>query len=250
MLASTLKPTWRVQLLSRSPENLHRTVKNSLSTEVAERLEPPRSVDITIPGSLHTAFEDADVVVSAVGIMYGTPVDFERVQWKGAENIARGAHAVRAKLIHISAIGADASSSIPYARTKGLGEKAVFDVCPDATVIRPSIIFGPEDGFFGVRITAIFLYAVLMALHSGLLPSQNIFLLCLCSGAELAVSSQSTSRISLELLKPSQTGSPQFLNMSTVKSLKRADLMVSQCLLECSAILNTCLHSFDIQANN
>ncbi|KAI0697551.1 hypothetical protein BC835DRAFT_1405622 [Cytidiella melzeri] len=149
-LTSTHKPLWHVQLLSRDPENLQQTLKSSLPAEVAQQLQPPRSVDITQPGTLHQAFEGADVVVSAVGIMHGTPADFERIQMKGAENVARAARAAGAKLVHISAIGADAESSIPYARTKGLGEIAVFNACPDATVVRPSIMFGPGDGFFAV----------------------------------------------------------------------------------------------------
>lgn len=147
----TKAPIWRVQLASRDPERVHKSVLDSSSPEIAQRLQPPRSLDITKPGTLHMAFDDAEVVVSAVGILTGSPNDFERIQWRGAENIARAAHAAGAKLIHISAIGADPNSSIPYARTKGLAEQAVLDVCPDATIIRPSIIFGPGDGFFGVR---------------------------------------------------------------------------------------------------
>lgn len=152
MLTSPKSPHWRVQLLSREPDGFQQAIKNSLSAEAAERLEPPRSVDITIPGTFDTAFEGVDVVVSAVGIMQGTPSDFERVQWNGAENVAKAAHTAGAKLVHISAIGADPSSSISYARTKGLGEEAVFKACSDATIIRPSIMFGPGDGFFGVRV--------------------------------------------------------------------------------------------------
>ena len=91
------------------------------------------------------------MVVSLVGIMHGTPKDFEAVQWKGAANVARAAHDVGAKLIHVSAIGADLSSDIPYARTKALAEHAVLDICPDVTIIRPSIVFGPGDDFFNVR---------------------------------------------------------------------------------------------------
>ncbi|KAI0347743.1 NAD(P)-binding protein [Trametopsis cervina] len=150
MLASTSKPLWRVQLVSRDPHKLHQAIASSVDTDIRRRLEPPRSVDITEPGALHMAFDDADVVVSAVGILTGTPTDFERVQWKGAKNVAQAAQAAGAKLIHISAIGADINSAIPYARTKALGENAVFDVCPDATIIRPSIMFGPGDGFFGI----------------------------------------------------------------------------------------------------
>ena len=154
MLTSTNGPLWRVQFLSRNPDGTHQSLKKSLNQEIAGRLEPPRSVDITVPATIDTAIEGADVVVSAVGIMHGTTADFERIQWKGAENIALAARAAGAKLVHISAIGADKSSSIAYARTKGLGEEAVFKVCPDATIIRPSIMFGPGDGFFGVRIAS------------------------------------------------------------------------------------------------
>ena len=111
---------------------------------------PPVQLDITKPETLLPAFQDAKVVVSLVGLLAGTPDEFDKIQWKGAENVARAAKAFNAKLVHISAIGADANSNIPYMRTKGLAEKAVFQFCPDATVIRPSLVFGPDDDFFNV----------------------------------------------------------------------------------------------------
>lgn len=89
-------------------------------------------------------------MVSLVGIMHGSTKQFENIQWKGAENVARAARDAGAKLVHVSAIGASLQSEIPYARTKALGEVAVLDLCPDATIIRPSIVFGPEDDFFNV----------------------------------------------------------------------------------------------------
>jgi uncharacterized protein YbjT (DUF2867 family) len=110
-------------------------------------------VDITKPETLIPSFKDAAFVVSLVGLLNGTPKEFEEIQWKGAENVAKATKNVGAKLIHISAIGADINSSIPYARTKALAEEAIFDICPDATVIRPSIIFGPGDSFFNVCAT-------------------------------------------------------------------------------------------------
>lgn len=82
--------------------------------------------------------------------MHGTPADFDRLQHRGAENVARAAKDAGAKLIHISAIGADKFSSIPYAKTKGLGEEAVLRINPEATIVRPSLVFGPGDGFFAV----------------------------------------------------------------------------------------------------
>ena len=102
-------------------------------------------MDITNPETLAPAFKEASVIVSLVGILHGTPEAFEQIQWRGAENVARAAQSAGAKLIHVSAIGANPESKLAYERTKGLGEYAVFESCPNATVIRPSIVFGPED---------------------------------------------------------------------------------------------------------
>jgi nucleoside-diphosphate-sugar epimerase len=138
-----------VQVSSRSPGSVHAQIA-SLPEVDKTRLLPPVASDIVNPTTLVPAFEGADVIVSLVGIMHGTTADFERIQWKGAANVARAAKHVGAKLIHISAIGANSESHIPYARTKALGEAAVLEQCPDATVIRPSLVFGPGDGFFAV----------------------------------------------------------------------------------------------------
>ncbi|PSS05456.1 hypothetical protein PHLCEN_2v3836 [Hermanssonia centrifuga] len=139
----------RVQLSNRNPERVHESVSTGLIPDQAKRLDPPRPVDVTRPETIRSAFSDANVIVSLVGVMHGTVEDFERIQWKGAENVAKFAQSTGAKLIHISAIGADSKSAIPYARTKALGEDAVLAACPTATIIRPSILFGPGDGFFG-----------------------------------------------------------------------------------------------------
>lgn len=108
-------------------------------------------VDVTDGETLAEAFENADTVVSLVGILHGSSAHFDAIQWKGAENVARAAVAAGAKLIHISAIGADRNSKIPYARTKALGEEAVRSHYANATIIRPSLVFGPGDGLFNVR---------------------------------------------------------------------------------------------------
>jgi len=112
---------------------------------------PPQVIDITDPRTLKP-LDQSDVVISLVGLMNGTPKQFEDIQWRGAENVARAAKENGAKLIHVSAIGADVNSKLPYARTKGLGEQAVLSECPDATILRPSLVFGPEDDFFNVSL--------------------------------------------------------------------------------------------------
>ena len=138
----------RVQISSRNPHNIYAKLKETLPED---HLLPPVPVDVTKGETLAQAFENADAVVSLVGILHGSPAQFEAIQWKGAENVARAAAAVGAKLVHISAIGADLHGKIPYARTKALGEEAVRSHCANATIIRPSLVFGPGDGLFNVR---------------------------------------------------------------------------------------------------
>ncbi|KAI0308329.1 NAD-P-binding protein [Multifurca ochricompacta] len=135
----------RIQVTSRNP---HKVYCKLTETIPRDHLLSPVPVDVTRRESLKEAFENADTVVSLVGILQGSMEQFEAIQWKGAENVAQAAAAVGAKLVHISAIGADSSSKIPYTRTKGLGEEAVLSHCPNAVVIRPSLVFGPGDGFF------------------------------------------------------------------------------------------------------
>jgi uncharacterized protein YbjT (DUF2867 family) len=148
--ANNLNALRRVQISSRNPHKVYAQLKETLPRD---HLLPPVPVDVTREETLAQAFENADAVVSLVGILQGSPAQFEAIQWKGAENIARAAAAVGAKLVHISAIGADPHSKIPYARTKALGEEAVRSHCPNATIIRPSLVFGPGDGLFNVRNT-------------------------------------------------------------------------------------------------
>jgi NADH dehydrogenase len=108
---------------------------------VQANLRYPRSVD--------AAARDADIVVNLVGILYEHGRQrFDAVQAFGAEAVALAAAAYGARLIHVSAIGAEANSPSHYARSKGMGEKLVLAAQPSASILRPSILFGPEDDFF------------------------------------------------------------------------------------------------------
>ncbi len=99
--------------------------------------------------SVDRAVEGADHVVNLVGILHESGAqNFGAVQEFGARAIAEAARAAKAGLTHVSAIGADKDSASDYARTKGLAEAAVLETVKDAVILRPSIIFGPEDGFF------------------------------------------------------------------------------------------------------
>lgn len=99
--------------------------------------------------SVDRAVRGSDHVVNCVGILFESGRNgFDAVQDFGARAVAEAARAAGAGLTHISAIGADAESESDYARTKGRAEAAIAKILPDAVILRPSIIFGPEDGFF------------------------------------------------------------------------------------------------------
>jgi len=100
--------------------------------------------NVRYPDSVMQAAEGAETVVNLVGIMNPRGAQtFDAVQAEGAEAIAEAARKNSAKLVHISAIGADPKSGSAYARTKAAGEQAAL--AANAVVLRPSIVFGPED---------------------------------------------------------------------------------------------------------
>jgi len=90
----------------------------------------------------------SQVAINLVGTLTESGAQtFDAVQAKGAETIARTAAAASARMVHVSAIGADANAPSSYSRTKAAGEQAVLAAVPSATILRPSLLFGPEDQF-------------------------------------------------------------------------------------------------------
>ncbi len=127
-------------------------------TESAMFLKPMGAVgqvvllhaSVTNDADVARAVEGADLVVNLVGILaeaHGG--DFQRIQGEGPGRIAKAAAAAGVqRLVHVSAIGADPASASGYARSKGQGEAGVRAAFPSATILRPSVVFGPEDAFF------------------------------------------------------------------------------------------------------
>lgn len=106
--------------------------------------------NLRYPASVAAAVKGADAVVSLVGIMQQSGrQSFSAVQANGARAVAQACAAAGIdRLVHVSALGADAESRSVYARTKSEGEAAMFTSVPGAVVLRPSVMFGPEDSFF------------------------------------------------------------------------------------------------------
>jgi len=110
----------------------------------------PVAASITDEASSARAVAGADIVINLVGILFESRAgDFQRIQAEGAGRVARLAAAAGAKqFLHLSAIGADAASPSLYAQTKAAGEAAVLAAFPSAIILRPSVVFGPDDQFF------------------------------------------------------------------------------------------------------
>jgi len=106
--------------------------------------------DVRDPVATAAACAGVDAVVNLVGILYESgKSSFRAIHVEGAGNVARAAaEAGATRLVHLSAIGADRRAPSEYGRSKAAGEKAVRDAFPAATILRPSVIFGPEDSFF------------------------------------------------------------------------------------------------------
>ncbi len=153
--------------------------------ELAGHLQPlgsvgqinPVQANVRFPNSLIAAAEGADAVVNLVGILFPTgKQSFKSVQDEGAQNVAEAAKAGGARsLVHLSAIGADAGSPAIYARSKAAGEAAVKAVFPGAVIIRPSVVFGPEDDFFNRFAALARLSPVLPLIGGGHTKFQPVF---------------------------------------------------------------------------
>jgi len=106
--------------------------------------------NLRYPASVAAAVKGADAVVSLVGILQQSGrQSFSAVQANGARAVAQACAAAGIdRLVHVSALGADADSRSVYARTKSEGEAAMFASVPGAVVLRPSVMFGSEDSFF------------------------------------------------------------------------------------------------------
>ena len=136
---------WRIRAAVRRPD-------------LAGHLQPMGAVgqihavqaNVRFPDSVRRAVEGADAVVNLVGILAKSGRQtFEAVHVAGARAVAEAARAAGARtLVHVSAIGADGESRANYARTKAAGEAAVLEEFPDAVILRPSLVFGPEDQLF------------------------------------------------------------------------------------------------------
>jgi uncharacterized protein YbjT (DUF2867 family) len=136
---------WRIRVAVRRPD-------------LAAFLQPiggvgqiqPVQANLRFPDSIAAAIEGASAVANATGVKAESGAQtYKAVHVDGALALAQAASAARvSSYVHISGIGSDPNSASPYVASKGLGEKATRETLPDAVIMRPSVVFGPEDEFF------------------------------------------------------------------------------------------------------
>ncbi|MEQ6249418.1 complex I NDUFA9 subunit family protein [Sulfitobacter sp. HNIBRBA3233] len=139
------KAGWRVRVAVRRPNEAIFVKPYGVVGQVE-----PVLCNIRDDASVAAVMHGADAVVNCVGILAPNGRNtFDAVQAEGPERIARiAAEQGITRMVHVSAIGADMDSDSDYARTKAEGEAGVLKHQPDAMILRPSIVFGPEDEFF------------------------------------------------------------------------------------------------------
>jgi len=154
--------------------------------------------------SIERALEGADAVVNLVGVLIEKGKQtFEATQAEGAALVAEvAAEKGITRFVHVSAIGADPESASVYAKTKGEGEAAVRAAIPDATLLRPSIVFGPEDGFFN-KFAQMTRFAPLMpAIGGGKTKMQPVYAGDVAEAIAVAVDTPETAGKTYELGGP------------------------------------------------
>ncbi len=187
--------------------------------ELAGHLQPLGKVgqihavqaNLRYPGSVEAAMRDSHVAINLVGILAESGAQtFDAVQAEGAAAVAKAAAAVGARMVHVSAIGADENSPSHYARAKAAGEKTVLSAVPSATILRPTVVFGPEDQFTNRFAALAQVSPVLPLIGGGATKLQPVYVGDVATAVADAVDGKTKAGATYEL------GGPEVLTMREI----------------------------------
>jgi uncharacterized protein YbjT (DUF2867 family) len=164
----------------------------------------PVQANVRFPDSIAAALEGASAAVNATGVRAESGAQtYAAVHVEGALALARAASTAGvATYVHVSGIGADAKSASPYIASKGMGEQATRDTFPDAIVLRPSVVFGPEDDFFNRFAALARALPVLPLFGGGGMKLQPVFVGDVASAASRVLDDLATAGRTFELGGP------------------------------------------------
>lgn len=182
--------------------------------------------NVRVPSSVARALDGAEACVNLVGVLWESGRQkFQSIHAMGARNVAEAAAKVGVKrLVHVSAIGADVNAKAKYARSKGDGEAAVRAAFPGATIVRPSIVFGPEDDFFN-RFAQMAALAPVMPLVGGDTKFQPIFVGDVAAVIAKAVASPAAVGVTYELGGPTVYTMREILELILVETGRNRPLL-------------------------
>jgi uncharacterized protein YbjT (DUF2867 family) len=190
--------------------------------ELAGHLQPLGKVgqihavqaNLRYPVSVEAAMRGADVAINLVGILApGGAQTFDAVHADGASTVAKAASAAGARMVHVSSIGADANSTSHYARSKAAGEAAVLSAAPAATILRPSVVFGPEDDFTNRFASLARMSPALPLIGGGATKMQPVYVGDVASAVAGAVDGKTKAGATYEL------GGPEVLSMREIMEI-------------------------------
>ena len=183
--------------------------------------------NLRYPASISAAMRDSHVAINLVGILAEDGAQsFNAVQGEGAGAIAKAANAVGARMVHVSAIGADENSHARYGRSKAAGESAVLAAVPAAMILRPSVVFGPEDQFSNRFAALARVSPFLPLIGGGMTRMQPVYVGDVATVVADAVDGKTTPGAIYEL------GGPEVLTMREVmeiilKVIERERMLIS-----------------------
>jgi len=170
--------------------------------------------NLRYPASVEAAMRGAEIAVNLVGILAPSGAQkFDAVHAAGAEAVAKTAAAAGARMIHVSAIGADVNSAALYARSKAEGEAAVLAAVPSATIFRPSVVFGPEDQFTNRFASLARISPALPLIGGGATRMQPVYVGDVATAIAEAVDGNAKAGATYEL------GGPEILSMREIMQL-------------------------------
>jgi len=170
--------------------------------------------NLRYPASVEAAMRGAQIAINLVGILAPSGAQtFDAVQAQGAGAVAKAAATAGARMMHVSAIGADENSPSHYARSKAAGEKAVLSAIPSATIFRPSVVFGPEDDFTNRFAALAQMSPALPLIGGGLTKLQPVYVGDVATAIAEAVDGKAKSGATYEL------GGPEVLTMREIMEL-------------------------------
>ncbi len=183
--------------------------------------------NLRVPSSVERALVGAEACINLVGVLYESGRQrFQSLHAQGAQAVAAAAKAKGvSRFVQVSAIGADAQSAAKYARTKAMGEAAVRSILPSSAIVRPSVVFGPEDDFFNRFARLALMSPVLPLPGGGHTRFQPVFVGDVAAAIAACVADPATAGRTYELGGPTTYSFRKLMEL-TLREIQRQRLLL------------------------